>query len=85
VPCGPIYHVDEVFADPQVKHLGMAAPVHSAQLGDIEVVNQAIELTRTPSHVVQATPECGEHTDEVLREIGYDDQAIAGLRARKVV
>jgi len=85
VPCGPIYHVDEVFADPQVKHLGMATPVHSEVLGDLEVVNQAIELMRTPSRVVKATPECGEHTDEVLREAGYSDQEIAGLRARKVV
>jgi crotonobetainyl-CoA:carnitine CoA-transferase CaiB-like acyl-CoA transferase len=85
VPCGPIYHIDEVFADPQVRHLGMAAPVHSEALGDLEVVNQAIETTRTPSRVVAATPECGAHTDEVLRELGYDDQAIGGLRARKVV
>ena len=85
VPCGPIYKMDEVFADPQVKHLGMAAPVHSPALGDIEVLRHAVDMTRTPARIAAPTPERGEHTDEVLREIGYSDQEIAGLRARKVV
>jgi crotonobetainyl-CoA:carnitine CoA-transferase CaiB-like acyl-CoA transferase len=85
VPCGPIYKMNEVFADPQVEHLGMAADVHHPSLGDIQIVNQPVELSRTPCRIRYATPERGEHTDEVLREFGYDDQAIAGLRARKVV
>jgi len=85
VPCGPIYKMNEVFADPQVRHLGMAAKVHHAQLGDIEVVNQPIELCRTPSHIRTATPEKGEHTDEVLREMGYSNQKIAELRQRNIV
>ena len=85
VPCGPINRMDEVFADPQVQHLGMAAPVQHATLGNIEVVNQAVKLSRTPSGIVHPTPEKGEHTDEVLREVGYDDKAIAGFRARKIV
>ena len=85
VPCGPINRMDQVFADPQVRHLGMAAPVEHASLGNIEVVNQAIRLSRTPSRVVHATPEKGEHTDEVLREYGYDDKSIAEFRARKIV
>ncbi len=85
VPCGPIYKMDEVYQDPQVRHLGMAADVHHPKLGDIQVVNQPVELSRTPSHIRYATPERGEHTDEVLRALGYDDQAIAGLRARRIV
>jgi crotonobetainyl-CoA:carnitine CoA-transferase CaiB-like acyl-CoA transferase len=85
VPCGPIYKMDEVFADEQVKHLKMAAPVHHPKLGDIEVVSQAVELSRTPSGVRYPTPEKGEHTDEVLGELGYDAAAIAGLRKQKVV
>jgi crotonobetainyl-CoA:carnitine CoA-transferase CaiB-like acyl-CoA transferase len=85
VPCGPINRMDEVFADPQVKHLGMAAPVQHSSLGEIEVVNQAVKLSRTPSHIVHPTPEKGEHTDEVLREYGYDDKSIAEFRARKIV
>jgi formyl-CoA transferase len=85
VPCGPIYRMDEVFADPQVRHLGMAAPVHHPKLGDIEVVNQAVELSRTPSGIRYPTPEKGEHTDEVLRELGFDDAAIAGFHQQKIV
>ena len=85
VPCGPIYNMDEVFADEQVRHLKMAAPVHHPRLGDIEVVNQAVELSRTPSGVRYPTPEKGEHTDAVLGELGYDAAAIADLRKQKVV
>jgi formyl-CoA transferase len=85
VPCGPINRMDEVFADPQVQHLGMAAPVQHAKLGDIEVVNQPVKLSRTPSQIVHPTPEKGEHTEEVLKEYGYDDKAIAGFRARKII
>jgi len=85
VPCGPINRMDEVFADAQVKHLGMAAPVPHATLGDIQVVNQAVKLSRTPSKIAHPTPEKGEHTEEVLKEYGYDDKSIAEFRARKIV
>ena len=85
VPCGPINRMDEVFADPQVQHLGMAAAVQHDTLGKVEVVNQPIKLSRTPSHIAHPTPEKGEHTDEVLREYGYDDKAITAFRARKIV
>ncbi|MFI5010924.1 MAG: CaiB/BaiF CoA transferase family protein [Hyphomicrobiales bacterium] len=85
VPCGPIYKMDEVFADPQVRHLGMATPMRRKTLGDTEVVNQAVQLSRTPSRIRMPTPDKGEHTDEVLRELGYDDVAITGLRQRGVV
>ena len=82
---GPIYKMNEVFADPQVQHLHMAAPVHHPVLGDIELVNQPIELSRTPSEIRTATPECGEHTDEVMHELGYSDGEIADLRKRIVI
>jgi crotonobetainyl-CoA:carnitine CoA-transferase CaiB-like acyl-CoA transferase len=85
VPCGPINRMDEVFADPQVRHLGMAAPVQHGTLGKIEVVNQAVKLSRTPSQIAHPTPEKGEHTEEVLRAFGYDDKSIAEFRARKIV
>ena len=85
VPCGPINRMDEVFADPQVQHLGMAAPVQHGSLGNIEVVNQAVKLSRTPNSIAQPTPEKGEHTEEVLRDYGYDDKAIADFRARRIV
>jgi crotonobetainyl-CoA:carnitine CoA-transferase CaiB-like acyl-CoA transferase len=85
VPSGPIYKMDEMFEDPQVRHLGMAADIHHPKLGDIQILNHAVEMSRTPTKMLYATPERGEHTDEVLREAGYDDQEIAGLRGRKVV
>jgi len=85
VPCGPIYSIDQVFADPQVQHLGMAAPVDHPKLGSIRIVNQAVTLSRTPATMATATPELGEHTEEVLAGIGYGKADIAGLRDRGVV
>jgi len=85
VPAGPIYSIDKVFADPQVQHLGMAQTVHSEKLGDIDLVAQAIGLSRTPSTFAVAPPERGEHTDEVLSEIGLSDGEIADLRKRNVI
>jgi crotonobetainyl-CoA:carnitine CoA-transferase CaiB-like acyl-CoA transferase len=56
-PAGPIYKVDEVFADPLVEHLGIAAPLHHPTRGDVRVVGQPITLSRTPAHVVSPLPE----------------------------
>jgi formyl-CoA transferase len=85
VPCGPIYKMNEVFADPQVKHLGMAQTVNHPTLGPIDLIGQAVSLSRTPSKLRTATPERGEHTDAVLVELGYDQAAIARLHADGVV
>jgi len=86
VPCGPIYTIDQVFADPQVEHLEMARPVRHPTLGPLNVVGQAINMTRTPEPAeLRPTPDLGQHSDEVLGELGYTDAAIADLRARKVV
>jgi crotonobetainyl-CoA:carnitine CoA-transferase CaiB-like acyl-CoA transferase len=85
VPCGPIYKMDEVFADPQVRHIGVTQPVEHPSLGRIELVGQAVTLSRTPSKLKTATPERGEHTDAVLRELGYEAAAIAALRAKHVI
>jgi crotonobetainyl-CoA:carnitine CoA-transferase CaiB-like acyl-CoA transferase len=85
VPAGPIYKMDEMFADPQVKHLKMAHPVHSPKLGDIEVIGQAINMSRTPFEMRSATPEQGEHTESVLKEFGYDSAAVADFRKRGVI
>ena len=85
VPCGPIYSVDQVFADPQVRHLQAAATVKHPVLGEIRLVNQAVGLSRTPATMVSATPEIGEHTDEVLTEVGYSAADIAALRKKNVI
>ena len=85
VPTGPIYKMDEVFADPQVKHLGAAAEVQHPRLGRLRILNQAVKLSRTPAALKTATPEIGQHTQEVLRELEYSDAEIAQLRAQGVV
>ncbi len=86
VPCGPINTIDATFADPQVQALGIARPMPRPQLGDTHVVGQAINLARTPqppSH--RATPELGQHTDEILGSLGLDGDAIRDLRENGVI
>jgi formyl-CoA transferase len=81
VPCGPIHAMDEVFADAQVRHLNAAVTVEHPTLGTLNILNQAIKLSRTPGAVVTATPERGEHSDEILGEIGLSAAQVAELRA----
>jgi crotonobetainyl-CoA:carnitine CoA-transferase CaiB-like acyl-CoA transferase len=80
VPCGPIHSMDEVFADAQVKHLNAAVSVEHPTLGTLNILNQAIKLSRTPGAVVTATPERGEHSDEILGELGLSAAEVADLR-----
>jgi crotonobetainyl-CoA:carnitine CoA-transferase CaiB-like acyl-CoA transferase len=77
--------MDEVFADPQVKHLGIAQKVEHPKLGAIELVGQAVTLSRTPSRLETASPDQGEHTDRILGELGYSAGDIARLRERGVI
>ena len=85
VPCGPIYDMREVFADPQVRHLGCAMPVEHPALGRIELIGPAVQLSASGPRRPSAAPEQGEHTDDVLREIGLDAEAIERLRKANVV
>ncbi len=85
VPSGPIYTIDQVFADPQVQHLGIAQAVEHPLLGTTRLVGQAVTLSRTPSRLETPSPELGQHSDEILRELGYTDADIAGLRQRGVI
>ncbi len=80
IPCGPIYGVDQAFADAQVKHLGIAQQVESKLLGLITLIGQPVTLSRTQSRLAAAAPEYGEHNDEVLRELGYAAAEIEGFR-----
>ena len=85
VPCGPIYSMDQVFADPQVRHLQAAAEVEHRTLGRIRLINQPVKLSRTPAKLATASPERGEHTDEVLREAGYSESEISDFKTKKAV
>ena len=85
VPCGPIYSIDQMFEDAQVKHLGMAQRVPNDENRDIQLVSQPVTLSRTPSKMVARPPEFGEQTEEVLAEFGFGSDEIAELRQRKVV
>ncbi|HEY2132278.1 MAG TPA: CoA transferase [Acetobacteraceae bacterium] len=85
VPCGPINNMEQVFADPQVQHLNITRHITHPVLGEQEVIGQPIQLSRSQWQIRSASPEKGEHTDEILREIGYSDTDIAALHEQKVV
>jgi formyl-CoA transferase len=86
VPCGPINTIDKVFADPQVQHLGIARPVEHPKYGPQKVVGQPIHMSRYPQpDKLQHTPEPGEHNTEVLNALGFDQAAIAALRAKGAI
>ena len=80
VPSGPIYSIDQAFADPQVKSLGMVQKV-----GDVPYLGQPVTLSRTPSHACAHPPKQGEHTAEVLKEMGYRETEIEQLRKKGIV
>jgi crotonobetainyl-CoA:carnitine CoA-transferase CaiB-like acyl-CoA transferase len=85
VPCGPIYSIDQMFEDDQVKHLGIAQDVPNAENRHIRLVGQPVTLSRTPSRMAAPPPEFGEQTDEVLGEFGFSTAEIAKLRQGKIV
>ena len=85
IPCGPIYRMDQVFADEQVRHLGIATPVSHPELGEIRVIANAARPTRTPPQVAAPLPAAGAHNDEILGELGYDAAQIEALRAEGAI
>jgi crotonobetainyl-CoA:carnitine CoA-transferase CaiB-like acyl-CoA transferase len=89
IPCGPIYTLDQAFADPQIVHTGIARKVHSEKMGDFEIVGQPLHLTRTPNRHdagnVTTAPEYGEQTIDILERYGYSADEIAALHKGGVV
>ncbi len=85
VPCGPIYTVDKTFADPQVKFLEMAQPVHSPVLGDITILGHPVSFNGQRNPLRSAAPELGQHNEEVYTSLGYSKEQIADLAKRGVI
>ena len=83
VPAGPIYTMDEVFDDPQVQHLGIAADANTLPFGKTKLVGQPFTMNRTPSHIATHPPARGEHTEEILNELGIND--FNQLRANNII
>jgi crotonobetainyl-CoA:carnitine CoA-transferase CaiB-like acyl-CoA transferase len=85
VPCGPIYSIDQVFEDEQVRHLGIAQDVPNAENRHIRLVGQPVTLSRTPSKMAARPPEYGEQSEEVLTEFGFSADEISKLRHANIV
>jgi crotonobetainyl-CoA:carnitine CoA-transferase CaiB-like acyl-CoA transferase len=85
VPAGPILNVKEVFENEQVQHLGLAQPVKHPVRGEMKVQAPPVVLSRTPGSVRTAAPTHGQHTDEILGELGLTREEIAQLRQDKVI
>ena len=85
VPCGEINSIDQAFENPQVKHLGIAQKINSTERGEIELVGQPIDMSRTPSKLTNPPPLLGEHSDEILADLGYSRAEIADFKAADVI
>ncbi len=85
VPAGEIEDIGGVFRNPQVEHLGMAAPMTSTERGETAVIAQPMTLSRTPSTIAAPPPTAGEHTDAILTALGYGAEDIARMRGDGVV
>ena len=84
VACGLISDLREVFEEPQIQHLGMVKHVVSPRLGPQRLVGQPMQLERTPSTIARAAPRRGEHTEEVLAELGIGPDDLARMKATGV-
>ncbi len=85
VPAGPIYTVPQMFEDPQVQALGVARTLAAHEGGERTLITQPVTLTRTPAEIARTAPGWGEHTQDVLTELGFDGDAIERLHANGVV
>ena len=84
VPTGPVYAMDQVFADRQVQHLGLSFPVQHPRLGEIHLVRTPIQMAGV-ANPRNPTPERGEHTDAVLADFGFTTDEVAVLREEKAL
>jgi crotonobetainyl-CoA:carnitine CoA-transferase CaiB-like acyl-CoA transferase len=80
VACGLISDMRDVFAEPQIQHLGMVKDVVSPWLGPQQLVGQPMQLERTPSTIARAAPRRGEHTEEILLELGIGPEELTRMK-----
>jgi formyl-CoA transferase len=80
VPAGVVHSVDQVFADPQVQYLDLVQRVHHPTLGDLGLVRNSVSLSRASRDIRAASPDAGEHTEAILRELGLPASEIEELR-----
>ncbi len=85
VPCAPVYSCDEFFTHPQVTEMEMNPVIEHPAIGKMRVAGVPIHFEKTPGSIRQPPPTLGQHTEEVLREIGYDERRIGELRGKKVI
>jgi crotonobetainyl-CoA:carnitine CoA-transferase CaiB-like acyl-CoA transferase len=85
VPCGPIYTVPEVFADPQVQHLELHQRIPHPTLGMVDQTGFPWRFSQTPARIRRYPPLLGEHTEEVLGELGYTSDEITAMRQQGAV
>ena len=85
IPCGPVYTVDRTLSDPHVKARQLLQPVDYPGIGEVPLPATPVRLSRTPGGIRHRAPLIGEHTEEIMRELGYSDAAIAELRSEGVI
>jgi crotonobetainyl-CoA:carnitine CoA-transferase CaiB-like acyl-CoA transferase len=85
VPAGPVYNIEQVYRDPQVQAREMVVSVEHPKAGPTKNIGMPVKLSATPGQIRRPAPMLGEHTDEILRELGISHQSIQALRERKAV
>ena len=77
--------MDEMWSDEQVQHLDMSRTVTNSEIGDLNVVRNAVNLSAAPDVQYSGSPERGEHTEEILCEFGFSDEEIESMKGNGVV